>query len=380
MNDIIESARVFAGEIIRPNAAAFDENGIPGELIKDMAVRGYLAASFPEQYGGLGLDPLHYGLFTEVIGKACTSTRSILTVHTSLVGETILRWGTEEQKQRWLPEMATGRRLAAFALTEPETGSDARNVKTGYVRDGESFVITGRKKWITLGHIAGLYLVFATYKNAVSAFLVDRETPGISTIPIKGLLAGRATYLAEIMFDDVRVPKENMLGSEGSGFSFIANTALDAGRYSIAWGGLAIAQEAMEAMVAYARRRKQFGKGLHHFQFIKGMIANAVAKIAAGRALCLQAGEYRTRKHNNAIIHTTIAKYYTSGIANEVASDAVQVHGANGCCNLFPVERLFREAKVLEIIEGTSQVLQEVIAEYGLQQYYTSVGVPDLCP
>jgi alkylation response protein AidB-like acyl-CoA dehydrogenase len=376
---IIEEAREFADREIRPFASVFEENeGIPGKLIGKMAARGYLAASFPKEYGGLGLDPLHYGLFTEVIGKACASTRAVLTVHTSLVGETILRWGTAEQKKRWLPDMANGNIIAAFALSEPGTGADAGSVKTSYAKDGDHFIINGNKKWITLSGIAGLFLVIAASNSTITAFMVNRNSPGITTYPIKGLLAGRAAYISEIEFKNVRVPKENMLGKEGTGFSFIVNTALDAGRYSIAWGGLGIAQEALEAMVTYARKRKQFGKKIHTFQLIQGMIADAVATIAAGRALCIHAGRLRTEKHNDAIVETTIAKYYTSKMANHVTADAVQVHGGNGCYSKYPVERLFREAKILEIIEGTSQVLQEVIAEYGLQKFYISAGTAEL--
>lgn len=367
---IISEAAIFADREIRPYAAEFEENGgIPRQLIQQMAERGYLGACFPAAYGGLGLDALHYGLFTEVIGKACASTRSLLTVHTSLVGETILRWGTTEQKKSWLPQMANGSVLAAFALSEPDTGTDAAGIKTAYKKQGDTFIINGCKKWITMSGIADMFLVIATNNGQVSAFLVDSESPGISIAPIKGLLAGRAAYISEITFKDVCIPQENMLGKEGTGFSFIVNTALDAGRYSIAWGGLAIAQEALESMISYSRRRKQFGKKIYTFQSIQSMIADAIAKVAAGRALCMRAGELRTTKHADAIMETTIAKYFTSKMANAVTADAVQVHGGNGCCSQYPAERLFREAKVLEIIEGTSQVLQGVITEYGLQKY-----------
>jgi alkylation response protein AidB-like acyl-CoA dehydrogenase len=183
-------------------------------------------------------------------------------------------------------------------------------------------------------------------------------------------LAGRAAHIAELTFKDVEVPAENLLAKEGSGFTYIVNTALDHGRYSIAWGGLALAQEAVEAMVSYSRKRKQFGKKIYSFQLIQGLIGDAITKTHAGRALCMRAGEMRRDNHPSAVIESTIAKYFTSKIAMEIATDAVQVHGGNGCCNSYPVERLFREAKILEIIEGTSQVQQEIIASYGLRQYY----------
>jgi hypothetical protein len=368
---ILAEVRQFANQAIRPFAARFDaEERIPRELIDQMAERGYLAASFPEEYGGLGLDPVAYGLFTAEIGKACSSTRALLTVHTSLVGETLLRWGTDEQKNRLLPAMARGEKLAAFALSEPGAGSDARSIQTRYHRQGDHFILNGRKKWITLSGIADLFLVIATDGKQTTAFLVDREGGGITTTPIRGLLGNRAVHVAEIDFRDVAVPARNVLGQEGTGFMYIVNTALDFGRYSVAWGGLGIAQEALEAMVAYSRSRKQFGEKIYKYQLIQGMIGDAVTKIHAARALCLHAGRLRREKHNDAAIETNIAKYYTSTIAGQIASDAVQVHGANGCCGQYPAERLFREAKILEIIEGTSQIQQEIIARFGLRRYY----------
>jgi hypothetical protein len=368
---VIEEAREFANREIRPYASEFEtQEGIPRSLIDKMAARGYLGACLPRIYGGLELDPVYYGLFTEVIGKACASTRAMITVHSSLVGETILRWGTEEQKARYLPGMASGGLLASFALSEPETGTDARSVQTSYKEAGDCYILNGKKKWITLSNIADMFLVIASNEGQVSAFLVDRNSEGVETKPIRGLLASRAAHVAEIDFCNVRVPRENMLGKEGAGFAFIVNTALDFGRYSIAWGGLAIAQEALEEMVGYARRRKQFGKAIHHFQLIQGMIGDAVMKVASARALCMRAGQLRKDKDPDALMETTIAKYCSSKVANQVAMDAVQVHGGNGCHNGYAAERLFREAKVLEIIEGTSQVLQEVIAGYGLRKFY----------
>ena len=186
---------------------------------------------------------------------------------------------------------------------------------------------------------------------------------------MKGLLARRASHIAEIELNDVYVPKENVIGRPGSGFPYVVGTALDHGRYCIAWSGVAVAQEALDAMVTYARNRKQFDKKICEFQLIQGIIADSVTMIHAARALCIRAGELRQQGDSNAITETTIAKYFTSKVAMEVATDAVQVHGGDGCSNSFPVERLFREAKVLEIIEGTSQIQQQLIAKYGLRQY-----------
>ena len=266
--------------------------------------------------------------------------------------------------------MASGKKIAVFALSEPETGSDAANVQTRYEETDNGFVINGTKKWITCGDIADIFLVIASNGTKVSAFIVDRELGGITTSRLSGMLAGKASHIAEITFENVLVPKENLLGIEGGGFTYVVNTALDHGRYSIAWAGVAIAQEAIDAMVTYARKRSQFGQKIYNFQLIQGIIADATTKVHAARALCLKAAEMRTENHEDAVMETNMAKYFSSKIAMKIATDAVQVHGANGFTDKFPVERLFREAKVLEIIEGTSQLQQEMIAQFALRKYY----------
>jgi alkylation response protein AidB-like acyl-CoA dehydrogenase len=367
---IIDQAKVFAEKEIRPYAGEWDDKeALPKSLVKRLAEKKFLTASIPTKYGGLGLDPLHYGRFVEQIGKACSSTRTLITVHGSLVGETILRWGTQEQKDRWLGEMSSGNKIGAFALSEPDVGSDAQNIQTAYNKKGRCFILDGRKKWISFGQIADFFLTIATGEQGTTAFLVERDFDGVRIKPIKGLLAARASHVAEVSLTSVAVPEENMVGRLGTGFSYIAGTALDHGRYCVAWGGLAIAQEALEAMVRYARERSQFDRKIYSFQLIRGMIGDAVAKTHAARALCEKAGEMRKSDNPEAITQTAIAKYFASTVAMDVAADAVQIHGAAGCTNLFPVERLYREAKILEIIEGTSQIQQELIANFGLRHY-----------
>lgn len=368
---ILEEARAFAREAIQPRAREFDQQGaLDRGLILKLAEKGYLLASLPEDLGGLGLDPVHYGLLTEEIGKACCSTRALLTVQSSLIGETLRKWGTDEQRRRWLPLIKSGRHLGAFALSEPEIGTDARGVQTSYRRSGPNFVLNGQKKWTSFGDIASFFIVIAQEQGELSAFIVERATQGLTTRPMEGLLAGRAAHIAEVQLTEVTVPAGNMLGSLGSGLRYVAGTALDHGRYSIAWGSVAVAQACVDAMVQYARTRKQFGKRIAEFQMVQGMIADAVTKTHAARALCLRAGEFRCAGARNAVSETTIAKYFASRIAMEVATDAVQVHGGNGCADAYPVERLFREAKLLEIIEGTSQIQQQLIARFGLREYF----------
>ncbi|NOU17165.1 MAG: acyl-CoA dehydrogenase [Bacteroidales bacterium] len=363
-------AEQFANVEIRPFASQFEENEcLPKELIKKMAEKGYLGSCFPQKYGGQGLNAVNYGRLTEIIGKADPSVRGLLTVNTSLIGEAIIKFGTEDQKDKWLPAISKGERIGAFALTEPEVGSDARNIKTSYKKIGSKYVLNGKKKWITLGDIADFFIVIASNGSSVTAFIVEREN-GVITKPIKGLLAGRAAHVAEVELNNVEVGEESILGKEGNGFSYIVSTSLDYGRYSIAWAGLAIAQEALDAMVLYARDRIQFGKKIYTYQLIQKIIADSLTDIHAARALCINAGEMRDQRAHDAIMQTTIAKYFTSKIAMTIAVDAVQLHGGNGCCNKYPVERLFREAKILEIIEGSSQMQVEIISKYGLRKYY----------
>lgn len=368
---ILEEAELFVDSEVRPYVNKFEEQGgVSEELIKKMAEKGYLAAPFPKEYGGLELDPVYYGLFTEIFGKACVATRSVLTVHTSLVGETLLRFGTDEQKAKWMPRLASGETVAAFGLSEPETGSNAKGVQTTWEDKGDHYLLNGAKKWITLGNRADLFIIIAANNGKSSAFLVERSFPGFSSKPIEGLMAGRATFLAELHLDNVAVPKENVLGRLNFGFEYIVSTALDHGRYSIAWAGVAIAQEAVDAMVSYSRKRSQFDQKIRGFQLVRGMIGDAVTKVHAARALTLRAGEMRRDKHSDSTMETTMSKYFASKVAMDITNDALQVHGANGFVNDYPVERLYREAKVLEIIEGSSQMQQEIISNFGLTRYF----------
>ncbi len=369
---ILIKATEYAERVIRPQAGEFDRKEfLPREIIDSMASLGLLGAAIPQKYGGLGLDPLYYGQLTEIIGKVCSSTRSLLTVHTSLVGETLVKLANPAQRERFLPDLARGTKLACFALSEPNTGTDASSVKTTYKKIGDVFILNGRKKWITFAGIADLFLVIAADEetNKVSAFLVDAKMPGIEVIPMSGLLGNRAAYTAEIVFNNVEVAEGNVLCNLGEGFSFVVNTALFYGRYSIAWAGLAIGQAALEEMVSYARKREQFGEKIGKFQLVQGIIADAVTQVHAARALCNKAGEAFLAGDDSAVMDTNIAKYFTSKIAHKVASDAVQIFGGNGFWNQYPVERLFRESRLLEIIEGTSQIQQVMIANYGMRKY-----------
>ncbi|WP_424184579.1 acyl-CoA dehydrogenase family protein [Actinokineospora sp. G85] len=367
---VLDWARAFAEEELAPRAGEFDRTGqLPGAVIQQLADAGVLGAVVPRQWGGAGMDVLDYGELTEVVGKACSSTRALLTVHSSLVCETLVERASDRLKDKYLPDLASGRRIGCFALSEADAGSDAASVTTSYTREPDGFVLNGRKKWISFAGIADLFLVFATDNGVLSAFLVDRDTPGVRTAPMTGFLGNRATHIAEVVLTDVEVPEENLVGRIGAGFGFIANTALFHGRYSIAWAGVAIAQAALEEMCTYATRREQFGVQIGAHQLVQKMVADAVTNVDAARELCRQAGRARAERSVEAVMKTNIAKYFSSTIVQRVTSDAVQVLGGNGCWDQYPAERLFREAKILEIIEGTSQLQQVMIADHGYKTF-----------
>lgn len=371
--EIVEKIKAFVLQEVQPYALEFDrQEALSERMIKKMAETGILGATIPEEFGGLALDPLTYGKATEAIGKVCPGTRSLLTVHNSLVSESIVRWGTDDQKEKYLPQLATGKMIGAFCLSEPNIGSDAQNIETYYKPIDGGFCLNGVKKWITMGARADLFVVIARDQadERVSAFLVESNASGISRKQMKGLMAGRSSFTGEIHFDEVIVPTDNLLANQGGGFTYVVNTALDHGRYSIAWGALALAQAALEEMVKYARKRKQFGVRIYNHQLIQAMIADAAIAIEAGRALCEKVAAMRAENHREAVIQTTIAKQFNATMATKVCANGVQLHGANGLSPDFAIERLFREARVFEIIEGTTQVLQQMIADHGLIHYY----------
>ena len=366
-----EEHKDFIKTELVPVAAEIDSSGrYPAALIKKLGDRKYLTPTLPAEYGGMNLTPLEYGNFTETVGKVCQATRTLLTVHNSLVAETILRWGTEEQKSEYLHDMSSGKKIGAFALSEPKIGSDAKAVTTQYEKKGDSYIVNGKKKWISFGGIADFFLVIAGNSSIVSAFLVDKNLSGVKVEEMKGLLAGRGAHIAQIEFDNVEVPSAKLLGGEGNGLAYIVSTALDHGRYSIAWGGIAIAQAALEAMVTYSRKREQFGEKIYKHEAIQQMIGEATAKLHSARALCEKVACMRSENHPDNVMETNIAKYITSKTAVEVTNTALQIHGGNGCWDQYPVERLFREARILEIIEGASQIQEKLIASFALRKYY----------
>jgi glutaryl-CoA dehydrogenase (non-decarboxylating) len=354
--------RTFAAEVVAPQAAANDEaERLPPELIRQIADARYLGAVAPAAYGGLDLDPISFGLLCEAFGSACASARSLLTVH-SMVLHTLLRWGSAPVKEAWARRLVAGEAVAAFALTEPDAGSDARSLKSTAVAEGEAYVLNGHKKWITFGQVADIFLLFVKVDDEVTAFLVERDCPGLRIEPIRGLSGCRASMLAELRLENCRVPAAHLVGRPGFGWSAVAAMALDHGRYSVAWGCVGLAQACLEASLTYAGERRQFGAQLVEHQLVQQMLTDMATGAEAARLLCYRAGYLRQESDPGAVMATSMAKYFAASTAGRTAADAVQIHGANGFTPAYNVERHWRDAKVMEIIEGSTQIQQMMIA------------------
>ena len=362
--------QLWVDQHVVPFADTFDEQQeTPQSLIDQMAKDGHLGALVPVEYGGVGLDPLKWGLFCEELGRSSASLLSLVTVQ-SMAIQTLVKWGSTQQKEKWLPKLATGETIAAFGLTEPSVGSDARNIESSAVRcDDGNYVINGKKRWISFGATATLYLVFVQLNNMPVAFLVERDMKGFTAEPIKGMLGFRPANLADLSLQDVLVSEDSMVGKPGFGFSHIAATALDQGRYSIAWGCVGLSQAALEASMDYASNRVQFGKPLVEHQLIQEMLTEMIVETKAARMLCMHASFLKSSGEPSLIMETSTAKYYASKAATKSTNSAVQIHGANGCSSDFPVQRYFRDARIMEIIEGSSQMQQIIIAKAGHQEF-----------
>lgn len=361
--------RAFFERHVAPCADAHDRREhMPQELIAQVAARGYLGALVPAQYGGAAMDALTWGLLCEEIGRASASLLSLFTVH-SMVIQSLIKWGSEAQRREWLPRLAKGELIGAFGLTEPDVGSDAGHAATTAVQDGEAWVLQGRKRWISFGQIATLLLVTAQVDGKSTAFLVERGSDGFSTEAIGGMLGFRSAMLAEVRLDDCRIPATRLVGRIGFGFSHVAGAALDHGRYCIAWGCVGLAQAGLDASIAYSSERKQFGVFLKDHQLIQEMMADMITQVRAARLLCYRAACLKQQGDPALIMETSIAKYFASRVALKVASDAVQIHGANGCSDRYPVQRYLRDAQIMQIIEGSNQMQQINISKYGYQDH-----------
>jgi butyryl-CoA dehydrogenase len=362
---IKETAREFAEREILPNVRENDRAGrFDRELARKLGQVGFLGAPVAEAYGGRDLDYVSYGLIAEEIGRADSSARTVISVITSLVAGPIEKFGDEEQKKRWLPGLCSGEGLGCFGLTEPDTGSDAANLRTRATKTDGGWSISGQKMWISLGNYSELALIFAQTDPALkhrglAAFIVPTDSEGFTTQEIHGKLGLRSSDTAEISLDEVEVGDDALLGEVGDGFK-VAMSALENGRYSVAAGCVGICEGCVQASVDYAKDRKQFGVPLAQFQLVQEMIAEMILRRDAGRMLVLRAGLLKDEKKPNAT-ETSVAKLYATEAAVECANLAIQVHGGSGYVDDYPVERYLRDARVTTLYEGTSQIQKLII-------------------
>ncbi|MFD5876613.1 MULTISPECIES: acyl-CoA dehydrogenase family protein [unclassified Streptomyces] len=358
-------AEDFVAREITPHVVEWDRaESVDKSIVKKLGALGFLGLTIPEEYGGSGGDHLAYCLVTEELGRGDSSVRGIVSVSLGLVAKTIASWGSEEQKRQWLPKLTAGEAVGCFGLTEPGTGSDAGNLTTRAVRDGDDYVINGSKMFITNGTWADVVLLFARTGDApghrgVSAFLVPADTPGLTRRTVHGKLGLRGQATAELALEDVRVPASTLLGPEGKGFS-VAMSALAKGRMSVAAGCVGIAQAALDAAVRYAGEREQFGKSIASYQLVQELISDISVDVDAARMLTWRVADLVDRGKDFATAAST-AKLFASEAAVRAANNALQVFGGYGYIDEYPVGKLVRDARVMTLYEGTSQIQKLII-------------------
>jgi hypothetical protein len=361
------SVREFVAGEIAPRAKEYDEHErFPREQLKGLAELGLLGMIIPEEWGGAGFDTVAYALALEEIARADASVCVIVGVTNSVCCYPLLSFGTDEQKHKYLTPLAKGEMLGAFCLSEPQAGSDATNLRTRAVRDGDAYVINGTKSWVTSGGEAQVYIVMAVTdreagKNGVTTFIVEGDSPGLSVSAIEHKMGQRASQTAEMSFADVRVPAANVLGGEGNGLR-VAFNSLDNGRIGIGALSTGIAQGAFEESLKYAKERQAFGQPIAEFQAIQFKLANMATEIEAARLLTLRAAAMKDAGDKQSGFYAAMAKLFASETANRVCADAVQIHGGNGYSRDYPVERMYRDARVTTIYEGTSEIQRIVIS------------------
>jgi alkylation response protein AidB-like acyl-CoA dehydrogenase len=373
---IRQTARDFAQKRIAPIAAEFDESGeFPSVTIKKMGELGFMGIEVPEEFGGAGMDTLSYVLALEEISKADAAHGVVMSVNNSLYAYGFLRFGTDAQKRKYLEPVASGKVIGAYSLTEPMSGSDAGTMRSRATRDGDFYVLNGRKSWVTSGPVAEYMVVFMMTdpekkQKGITAFIVDSKTPGFIRGKKEPKLGIRASATSEIIFENCRIPIENRLGEEGEGFK-IAMTVLDAGRIGIASQALGIAEAAYEASLSYAREREAFGQKIGEFQGISFKLADMKTRIEASRLLIYNAALLKERSKETGerfSMQAAMAKLFASETCMFVTHAAVQIHGGMGYSKELPVERYFRDAKITEIYEGTSEIQRMVIARSELSK------------
>ncbi len=363
--------REFSRKVIAATAAERDRSKeFPADNLRKMAELGLMGMMVPPEYGGEGADTISYFLALSEIAYSCASTAVVMSVHNSIVCESILRWGSEELKQRYLPVLADGEKIGAFALTEPEAGSDPVSQITTAMRDGDHYVINGTKRFTTTGKNCGLVIVTAKTDEAqrhkgISAFVVEKGTPGFKVGHTEDKMGLVASDTTDLIFENCRVPTANLVGEEGQGFK-LAMTALDGGRIGIAAQSIGVAQAALDASVKYAKQREQFGQKISKFQGLRWILADMATELEAARQLALSAAAMKDRGEKYTQ-HASMAKLFASEMVNRVTAQAIQIHGGYGFTKDYDVERFYRDARVFTIYEGTSEIQRVVISNHILK-------------
>jgi len=360
------SVRDFVEKEVKPLAIQIDENhNIPDELVQKMRGMGLLGSYIPEAYGGAGLDILSYAIVVEEVSKACASSGVLISAHTSLACDPVLQFGTEEQKKKYLPPLASGEKIGSFLLTEPEAGSDVAGLATSYQKDGDHYIINGNKIFVTNGGYLGTGILFASMDRnlkhkGISAFIVDLKSEGVEFLRNETKLGIRGSYTTAFAFNNLRVPMENLLGSEGQGFK-IAMETLNGGRIGIAAQALGIAEGAFERALAYSKERKQFGHPISELQAIQFKLADMYTRIETSKLIVYRSAWLKENKKPYAA-ESAMSKLHASETATYVTKEAIQIHGGYGYVTEYEVERMYRDAKITEIYEGTSEVQRLIIS------------------
>lgn len=362
-----DMTRDFVKNEIKPIASKIDsEEKIPDDLKKKLGELGFLGVAFPEEYGGGGFGEVGYCLMQEEIARGCMSTATFIGAHQSIGSNVIYLGGTEEQKQKYLVPLAKGEKIGAFCLTEAQAGSDSFNVKTRAHLDGNEWVINGEKLWITNGGIADIVSVFARTEKGISAFIVETNTPGFSAGPPEKKMGIRGSSTNAITFDNVRIPKENLVGTDGRGF-ILAMKTLDAGRLGLGAACLGASKELLELSIQYAKQRKQFDQSISHFQAIQFMIAEMSTLIYAMESMVYRtAVDYDLKKDVSQ--KSAIVKLFCSESLDKIADYAVQIHGGMGYSRELPIERFYRDSRINRIFEGTNEIQKGIIAHIALKK------------
>jgi alkylation response protein AidB-like acyl-CoA dehydrogenase len=363
--------RDLAREEFAPRAMERDQKKLfPADNFKKLAELGLMGMMVPPEYGGSGADMVSYVLALAEVAYACASTAVVMSVHNSIVCESLLKYGTAAQKEKFLKPLAAGKIIGAFSLTEPNAGSDPARQTTKAVRDGNSYVLNGTKRFTTTGKNAGLIIITAKTDvsrghRGISAFLVEQGTKGLKVGPLEDKMGLRASDTCDLILEDCRVPVDQLLGNEGDGF-LVAMTGLDCGRIGIAAQSVGVAQAALDAAIAYTQQREQFGQKIAKFQGIRWMIADMATEIEAARLLMLSAAQMKDQGENFTL-QASMAKLYASEMVNRITAQAVQLHGGYGFTKEYAVERYYRDARVFTIYEGTSEIQRIVISNHILK-------------